>query len=103
MDPDSRCLDLYSDIFSSYFSIAVKMKTVANEAFQKRVISYFENVAQMSKIKTVRHFTSEGKSRSTIYKIITRYQASKRINYTQSIGRPATVGTPRLRYRALKI
>ena len=102
MDPDSRCPKLYPYIFSSHLFIAVTMKTIANEAFQKRVISYFKKVAKMSKLKTVQNFASEGKHRFTIYIIIGRYQATKKTNYTRNASRPATVATPRLWNRVLK-
>lgn len=45
------------------------MKTVGNEAFRKLVISYFKNDAKLSKVKTVEHFTGEGKQRGITYDI----------------------------------
>lgn len=78
------------------------MKTDENEAFQKRVISYFENIAGRSKVNTVKHFQIEGKSRSTIYDIINRYFTTKQTKYTKSVGQPATVGTPGMKEKILK-
>jgi len=78
------------------------MKTQTNEAFQKRVISYFENVVGGSKLKTVKHFQTEGKNRTTIYKIISRYQATKSSNYVMSGGRPAVVGTEKVKRKIEK-
>jgi len=102
MDPDSRCSELCSCIFSFYFFIAVTMKTIANEALKKRVISYFENFTNESKVKAILYFTSEGKQRGTTYNIISRYQATKKTNHTKITGRPATVGTPKTKKQILK-
>ena len=102
IDPDSRCFKLYPYLFSPHFFVSVTMKNLANEEFQKPVISYFKNVAEKSKVKTVQHFTSEGKQKGTIYNIISRYQATKKANYTQITGRPPAVVTPRLGNRMMK-
>ncbi len=78
------------------------MKTAGNEAFQKRVISYFENVAGRSKVKTVENFHNEGKGKSTVYTIISRYLATNRTNYLKSSGRPSAVDTPKVKQKVLK-
>lgn len=78
------------------------MKTSENEAFQKRVIFCFENVAGRSKVNTVKHFQIEGKSRSTINDIINRYLTTNHTEYIKSVGHPVTVGTSGMKKKVLK-
>lgn len=78
------------------------MRAAENQAFQKCVISYFENVARRSRVKTVEHFQNEGKGKSTIYTIINRYLTTNRTNYSKSTGRVLAVDTPKMKQKTLK-
>ena len=53
---------LYSIPIFPFFNISFfNMRYVGDEEFAKRVISYYVNVSERSKIKTVKHFQMKGR------------------------------------------
>jgi transposase len=70
------------------------MSRQENELFAKRVIHYYENGAGFNKTKVVHHFV-EGKCRRSIYKILSRYEATGENQYRPLPGRPSVKSSPK--------
>jgi transposase len=66
-----------------------------NESFAARVAHYFENRCGRSKKLTVRHFVEEGKSKSTIYTILKRYEETGQVKFKLIPGRPPIESSPK--------
>ena len=81
----------------------LKMRYLNHEEYAKRVISYYENTAKKSKFDTFKHFKNQGKTKSPIYKIISRYQSTNIVGHLKSTGRPAIVGTEKMKNVISKI
>ena len=79
------------------------MRYVGDEEFAKRVISFYVNLAERSKIKTVKHFQNEGKDKGSVYRIIRRYEATNIVGHRKSTGRTTTVGTPKMKQKISKL
>lgn len=79
------------------------MRSKGDEELSKRVISYYLNFSEGSKVKTAEHFKSEGKLPSTIYKILRRYEATKIVGHKKSCGRTPTVATPAKKRKILQL
>jgi hypothetical protein len=63
------------------------MKTKETEAFAKLVCQYYEDIAIFNKKKTVDYFIQQGKSKSTIYHILQRYEQTGQSEYKPNTGR----------------
>ena len=57
------------------------MKYVGDKEFAKHVISHYVNVAERSKIKTVKTFQNEGKDKDALFIIILRYEATNIVGH----------------------
>lgn len=66
-----------------------------NQYFANRVVHFYKNITFRDKKSTVQHFVAEGKSQSTIYKILRRYEDTGETQYRKIPGRPRTISTPR--------
>lgn len=68
------------------------MKRAQYELFAKRVIQYYECHGQKD---TIHHFTQEGARRTSLYRIIKRFEETEEQNFKSLPGRPRVVSTPR--------
>lgn len=68
------------------------MKRQEYEVFAKRVILFYES---HNKKDTVKHFLQEGAIRTSIYRIIRRYEETGEVSFKKIPGRDRTVTVPR--------
>lgn len=71
------------------------MQGLENQLFSNRVVHYYENCTDKNKINTVRHFVAEGKSKRTIYNVLSRYEANGTAEFRKIKGRPCVKMSPK--------
>jgi transposase len=64
-----------------------------NEIFAKRVVQFYTQYAKCNSLATFNHFKAEGKAKSTIYGIISRYKQQGNADYKKITGRHPSVAT----------
>lgn len=69
------------------------MKRSEKEARAKRIVQFFQNIADGCKTTTYRHFKAEGVPSSTIYNVLKRYSETGTADFHRLSGRPASVST----------
>ena len=79
------------------------MKYVGDKEFAKHVISYYVNVDERSKIKTVKNFQNEGKDKGALFIIILRYEATNIVGHRKPTGCPTTMATPKMKQKISKL
>src|SRR5581483_9590784 len=91
-------LYIFYFIFCKYYFPQLgmtKMRRYQNEDFANRVVDFYLNEGHLRKNITWNHFKLEGRPRSTIYRILQRYELTKTANYKPISGRPITQSTPK--------
>ena len=63
------------------------------QSLAERILHFYFNQCNKSKLRTVHHFVSEGISRNTVYSTIRRYELSGDTTYKKVPGRPTAVAT----------
>lgn len=79
------------------------MKQSEGEALAKRIVHFYENVANRSIIDTCRHFMKEGIWRLTIKRIIARYEKRGTVEYSHKSGRTPKISTKKTVAKVKKI
>jgi hypothetical protein len=69
------------------------MNRKENEIKAKLIINFYKDQASRDKTLTASHFITQGFPKSTVYKIIKRYESTGRIEYCKIPGRKALIGT----------
>ena len=67
-----------------------------HQAFAKRVVHYYINIARFNKNKTFHQFRNEGRPKSTIFHILQRYEKNKSPTCKKILGRPVSQATPKV-------
>lgn len=72
------------------------MKVSERQVIAKRVLHFYSEICNKSKVETVKHFLKEGLKRRTIYEIINRFNTRGTTDFAPKTGRPPTVSTPKM-------
>ena len=79
------------------------MNRSIKEAFAKTVVHYFTDISNFNKKATVEYFLKGGHPKSTLYKIIKRFETTGCSDYKHlNAGRKPTVSTPQMTERMKK-
>lgn len=79
------------------------MRTKESQLLARRVVHYYENAGDFSKLKTKNHFTEEGVPKRTVYNILKRYEERENAEYSPIPPPPRTAATPENQRKLLKI
>jgi transposase len=66
-----------------------------NQSFASRVFHFYKNCADCDKNKTVKNFVKENYNKQTIYRIISRFEATGDVKYKSIPGRPIVKSSPK--------
>jgi hypothetical protein len=72
------------------------MRNKNDEVLAKRIVHYYENIAGRDRKKTRQHFVDENIRRTTINRILDRYEERGTIEFRKNCGRPRDVSTPKV-------
>lgn len=84
-------------------SVSLEMAQRGDQQRALRVCHYYQNSADHDKLKTVKHFVDEGERRTTIYRILTRFEATGTSQFKSKSGRPIKIMTPQTIKKVSKI
>jgi len=67
---------------------------VESEHLEKRVVKFYNGAAKKDKKRTWLHFKEDGVPQTTVYRYITRYGESGKVEFKKSPGPTPTIATP---------